>query len=80
MSDIKVEGFKVCNAYVSRWEVDGSSHDVLARTQSSEILAQLAQVFDKFSDEEKKQQIKKVRCLFLPSRAPSLIHLAGWNS
>ena len=33
---------------------------MLARTQSSEILAQLAQVFDKFSDEEKKAQIKKV--------------------
>ena len=32
------------------------------------------------SDEEKKQQIKKVRCLSLPSRAPSLTYSAPWNS
>ncbi|EJF64681.1 sterol-binding-like protein [Dichomitus squalens] len=32
--------------------------------KSSEILAQLAQVFENFSDEEKKQQIKKTNGIF----------------
>ena len=36
-----------------RWKLTRRAR---ARTQSSEILAQLAQVFDKFSDEEKKRR------------------------
>ena len=45
----------------------------LAPTQSSEILAQLADVFSKFSDEEKKKEIKKVH--FLSFLSFPLLHM-----
>ena len=57
MSDIKVEGFKVCTrrTYMSDFK---TTH---AMSQASEILAALAEVFNNYSEQEKKSQIKKVR-------------------
>ena len=62
MSDIKVEGFKVRSACSIARPSDGS-FDVAP--QASEILAALAEVFNGYTEPEKKTQIKKV-CFRVP--------------
>ena len=65
MSSVKVDGFKVrtpssiCLIPIAN-TVDRIMTYGLRRLQSSDILAALATVFDSYSDEEKKSQIKKV--------------------
>lgn len=56
MSDIKQDGFKVRSPSLCTLLTP-----LTDRPQASETLAALAKVFEGFSDEEKKAQIKKAR-------------------
>ena len=56
MSDIKQDGFKVRSSPLCMLLTPFTD-----RPQASETLAALAKVFEGFSDEEKKAQIKKAR-------------------
>lgn len=69
MSDIKQDGFKVRSSPLCTLLTPFTD-----RPQASETLAALAKVFEGFSDEEKKAQIKKARTTTLCSRLRSHGH------
>lgn len=57
MSDVKVEGYKVSSSFVPLPQ----SQTYLLFSQTSEILAALAAVFEGYNADEKAAQLKKVR-------------------
>lgn len=61
MSDLKVDGFKVC--FASRL----SSFRLMLRLKSSQVLDALGKAFEGFSETEKKAQLQKVWSFYFPS-------------